>query len=94
VAIHDAWIADHAWPPLTTVRMPQYQMAQEAIRQLHLRLTGERSQDVTVTDPPPVLVRRDSTAPPPRRLVRGKVASQGDDGAATDDPGDEVIVEP
>ena len=81
VAIHDAWIADYAWPPLTTVRMPQYQLAQEAMRLLHLRLTGERPQDVTITDPPPVLVRRESTAPPPRRLVRGRVRLDGADEA-------------
>jgi LacI family transcriptional regulator len=85
VAIHDAWIADHAWPPLTTVRMPQYQLAEEAVRQLHLRLTGERPHDITITDPPPLLVRRQSTGHPPRRLVRGRPPAQGVDAAVPDD---------
>ena len=26
VAIHDAWTAENAWPPLTTVRMPLYEL--------------------------------------------------------------------
>jgi len=94
VAIHDAWIADYAWPPLTTVRMPQYQLAQEAIRQLHLRLTGVRPQDVTITEPPPVLVARESTTRPPRRLVRGRAAVQGADGGGTVGPDDEDLAAP
>ncbi len=81
VAIHDAWIADYAWPPLTTVRMPQYQLAYEAMRLLHLRLAGERPQDVTITEPAPLLVRRESTAPPPKRLARGRAPS-GESGDA------------
>jgi len=81
VAIHDAWIADYAWPPLTTVRMPQYQLAHEAMRQLHMRLTGERPLDVTITDPAPLLVQRESTAPPPKRLARGRGPLEGSDEA-------------
>ena len=65
VAIHDSWFTDYASPSLTTVRMPMYQLGQEAVRLLHLRLMGERPIDLMVTDPAPVLVKRDSSAPPP-----------------------------
>ena len=78
VAIHDCWVADYSRPPLTTVRMPQYQLGQEAMRLLHLRLAGGRARDAMVTDPPPVLVERGSTAPRPRRLVRGRLPETAD----------------
>jgi len=74
VAIHDSWIADYAWPSLTTVRMPLYELGQEAVRLLHLRLMGERAMDVTVDQPAPVVVSRSSTAPPPRRVTRPRGA--------------------
>jgi len=80
VAIHDAWIADYSWPPLTTVLMPQRELGREAVRLLHLRLLGERAIDVTVDHPAPVLRNRSSTAPPPRRLTRAR------DGEPLDDP--------
>ena len=70
VAIHDSWFTDYAWPSLTAVRMPMYELGQAAVRLLHLRLMGERAIDITVGDAAPVLVVRDSTAPPPRRLAR------------------------
>ncbi len=73
IAIHDCWVADYSRPRLTTVRMPMYQLGQEAMRLLNLRLTGERAQDVMVTEPLPVLIERESIAPPPRRLIRGRV---------------------
>ena len=73
VAIHDSWFTDYASPSLTTVRMPMYQLGQEAVRLLHLRLMGERPIDLMVGDPVPVLVKRDSSAPPPKRLSRARV---------------------
>jgi LacI family transcriptional regulator len=74
VAIHDSWLADYSWPSLTTVRMPLYELGQEAVRLLHLRLLGERAIDVTVDQPAPVVVSRGSTAPPPRRVTRARGA--------------------
>ena len=74
VAIHDSWVADYAWPSLTTVRMPLYELGQEAVRLLHLRLMGERAMDVTVDQPAPVVISRGSTAPPPRRVARARGA--------------------
>ncbi len=72
VAIHDAWVADHSWPPLTTIKMPQYALGQEAVRLLHLRLKGEKAANVTVDDPGPVVIARSSTAVPPKRLARAR----------------------
>lgn len=72
VAIHDSWVADYAWPSLTTVRMPLYELGQEGVRLLHLRLTGERAIDVIVDQPAPVVISRGSTAPPPRRVARAR----------------------
>lgn len=88
VAIHDMWIADYVWPSLTTVRMPQYQLGQEAVRLLHLRLMGEPAIDLTVDNPPPILVQRGSAAAPPKRIARGRAAMSGADGEdAADDVG-------
>jgi DNA-binding LacI/PurR family transcriptional regulator len=75
VAIHDTWVADYSWPALTTVLMPLYELGQEAMRLLHLRLLGERAIDITVDHPAPVIVDRSSTAPPPRRLTRARPAT-------------------
>jgi LacI family transcriptional regulator len=77
VAIHDWWVTDYLRPKLTAVRLPQYQLGQEAMRLLHLRLSGEPADDRTITDPPPQLIERQSTAPPPRRLVRARLGEQG-----------------
>ena len=73
VAIHDWWISDYMRPKLTTVRMPQRALGQQAMQQLHDRLQGKAALDLTITDPPPRLIERESTAPPPRRLVRGRL---------------------
>jgi DNA-binding LacI/PurR family transcriptional regulator len=72
VAIHDWWIADFTRPRLTTVRMPQFQLGQQAMRLLHARLAGGAALDLTITDPPPMLIERESTGPPPRRLLRAR----------------------
>jgi LacI family transcriptional regulator len=66
IAIHDTWVAESAAPGLTAVRMPLYEMGREGVRQLTARLSGVRPEDVMISDPPPALIERDSTAPPPR----------------------------
>jgi LacI family transcriptional regulator len=73
VAIHDWWISDYTRPKLATVRLPQRALGQAAMRLLHERLQGKAPQDLTITEPRPTLIARESTAPPPRRLVRGKL---------------------
>ena len=62
VALHDAWIADHAWPALTTVKMPVYEQGRRSFRLLHSALQAEPITDLVVSDPPPELIKRSSVA--------------------------------
>lgn len=64
VAYHDVWVCDHTWPPLTTVKMPLYELGQRAVQALADRLADGTRADLLVDDPAPVLVERASTAPP------------------------------
>jgi LacI family transcriptional regulator len=64
VAYHDQWMAAHTCPPLTTVKMPYYEVGVQAVRSLTAQLAGEPAQDIVVRDPAPHLVLRASTAPP------------------------------
>lgn len=64
VSVHDAWTAENTWPPLTTVKMPMYQLGRAAVSGLYGRLHGEEVRDHVVTDPAPQLVVRQSTRPP------------------------------
>ncbi len=67
VAYHDAWLADHTWPPLTTVKMPYYEVGVQAVRSLIAQLGGSPAQDIVVTEPAPQLILRSSTGPPVTR---------------------------
>jgi LacI family transcriptional regulator len=69
IAYHDEWVAEHTWPPLTTVKMPYYELGGQAVRSLIAQLGGGRSEDIVVREPPPLLVLRASTAPPPISAV-------------------------
>ncbi|MET1007571.1 MAG: LacI family DNA-binding transcriptional regulator [Propionibacteriaceae bacterium] len=60
IAVHDAWTCDHTWPPLTTVRMPLYDLGARAVRTLHDRLRGSVGVDSVVSTVPPLLVERAS----------------------------------
>jgi len=62
VAIHDAWTAENAWPPLTTVRMPLYELGKVSMAAIFDRIQSEAIADVVVTEPAPTLVLRESTA--------------------------------
>ena len=63
VAIHDTWTAENSWPPLTTVRMPLYELGKRSMAAIFDRIRAEVTVDVVVGDPPPQLVLRESTAP-------------------------------
>jgi len=63
VAFNDHPFADHTAPPLTTVRMPNQRMGQEAVRMLLDALEGVPVGDLMVPDAPE-LVARESTASP------------------------------
>lgn len=62
IAVHDAWTSDHTWPPLTTVRMPLYELGRAAVSALQARLSGVSGQDVVITQPPEV-IERESVRP-------------------------------
>ena len=64
VAMHDAWTAENAWPPLTTVRMPLHDLGRLAMSALFDRITAGTVADQVVDAVPPQLVTRESTAPP------------------------------
>lgn len=63
IAIHDAWTAANAWPPLTTVRMPLYELGKVSVAAVVARIRDGAIDDVVVLDPPPELVLRESTRP-------------------------------
>jgi len=67
VAIHDAWTAEHSWPPLTTVRMPLRELGETALRALIAHLSSGETEDAVVREPSPRLVIRASTAPGSQR---------------------------
>ncbi len=61
ISVHDAWTAENTWPPLTTVKMPMYEVGRAAVAALYDRLHGDEVADVVVRDPAPQLVLRQST---------------------------------
>ena len=69
-AFHDAPLANYLSPRLTTVAMPLEQLGREAVLMLHRQLNGLAGPiHVTVRDPAPRLVRRQSVAPPAGRSL-------------------------
>ncbi|MEO7121862.1 MAG: LacI family DNA-binding transcriptional regulator [Lacisediminihabitans sp.] len=62
VALHDAWTADNTWPPLTTVRMPLYELGKASMAAMFERIHSGVITDVVITDPAPELVLRESTS--------------------------------
>ncbi|MRX43291.1 LacI family DNA-binding transcriptional regulator [Agromyces kandeliae] len=66
VAMHDAWTAANAWPPLTTVRMPLAELGRRAVEDLLQRIETGVLADHVVREPAPELVIRESTAAPRR----------------------------
>lgn len=69
VAIHDTWMANHTAPPLTTVKLPLYQLGAVAVDLLMDVLEKEKRRDVIVGDTPPQLIHRASSAPLGRRVL-------------------------
>ena len=64
IAFNDHALAEHLDPSLTTVRMPNFRMGEEAVRLLLAAIDGEDGRDLMIDDAPQVIARR-STAPPP-----------------------------
>lgn len=64
-AFHDTPLANYLSPPLTTVAMPLEQLGRQAVYMLHRRLNNlPGPSHVTVQDPAPRLVRRESVQRP------------------------------
>ncbi|ANY06006.1 LacI family DNA-binding transcriptional regulator [Pseudonocardia sp. HH130630-07] len=61
-AVHDTWLSEHLVPSLTTVSLPLQEVGTLAVRTL-LDPPGEGTR-IELSDPPPVLHARASTAPP------------------------------
>ncbi len=70
IAFNDHPLAAHMAPPLTTIRMPNLRMGQEAVRMLLGAVEGEAVRDQMIPDAP-MLVVRASTGRPPRERSRG-----------------------
>ena len=62
VAIHDAWTAEHTWPPLSCVRMPLYELGRTAVGALVSAIAGGEEQHLLIETPQPRLVIRASTS--------------------------------
>jgi len=61
IGLHDAWTAESTWPPLTTIKLPLYEFGKMAFETLYHRMhNGEIVHRVTC-DPPPLLIKREST---------------------------------
>ena len=67
VALLDIWFCEHTDPPLTVVSMPIGEMGARAVELLVAMIEGEPRESVVLTDPPPQLIVRRSTAAPKGR---------------------------
>lgn len=65
VSIHDIWFADATWPPITAVKMPNYEMGKLAIGILLKQMETGIIEKNTLTDPPNQLIVRSSTTKAP-----------------------------
>ena len=63
VAFNDHPFAAHTAPPLTTVRMPNVRMGEEAVGMLLAAMEGEPVRDIVIDDAPELVIRA-STAHP------------------------------
>lgn len=65
VSVHDSWPAEITSPPMTTVKMPLFEMGREAVDSVIERISEGHGTDHVVVAPEPELILRESTAPPP-----------------------------
>lgn len=64
VGLHDFPLAEHLFPRLSVVKLPLFQMGARAVQVLLEQFDDGVAHHETITDPPPVMVVRESTAPP------------------------------
>ena len=62
IAFNDHELAEHLDPPLTTVRMPNFRMGEEAVRLLLEAIDGQPRRDEVIDDTPQVVVRGSTAA--------------------------------
>jgi LacI family transcriptional regulator len=65
VSIHDIWFADATWPPITAVKMPNYELGKLAIGMLLKQMETGIVEKIILTNPPNQLVVRSSTSKAP-----------------------------
>jgi LacI family transcriptional regulator len=65
VSIHDIWFADATWPPITAVKMPNYELGKLAIDTLLKQMETGIIEKIILTNPPNQLVVRSSTSKAP-----------------------------
>jgi LacI family transcriptional regulator len=65
VSIHDIWFADATWPPITAVKMPNYELGKLAIDMLLKQMETGIIEKIILTTPPNQLVVRSSTSKAP-----------------------------
>ncbi|NDF02870.1 MAG: LacI family transcriptional regulator, partial [Actinobacteria bacterium] len=58
VSIHDIWFADATWPPITAVKMPNYELGKLAIGMLLKQMETGIIEKIILTNPPNQLVVR------------------------------------
>jgi DNA-binding LacI/PurR family transcriptional regulator len=63
VTFNDHPFAAHTAPPLTTVRMPNFRMGQEAVKMLIDAFAGVPVRDLVIDDAPEIVVRASTAAP-------------------------------
>ncbi|WP_232827428.1 LacI family DNA-binding transcriptional regulator [Jiangella endophytica] len=70
IAYHDIDAAGLTRPSLSTVKMPVEEAGRKGLETLLRLIAGEPAESVLVSDPPPVVIQRQSTAPPSRTRHR------------------------
>lgn len=61
IAIHDIWVAGYLNPPLSTVRLPLFQLGYHSVKHLMQHVAHGKPEDRVITDPAPELILRGST---------------------------------
>ncbi|MET0773728.1 MAG: LacI family DNA-binding transcriptional regulator [Candidatus Limnocylindrales bacterium] len=64
VAFNDHPFAAHTAPPLTTIRMPNVRMGEQAVGMLLAAMEGEPVRDVVIEEAPELVIRASTAAPP------------------------------
>ena len=76
VAFNDHPFAAHTAPPLTTVRMPNVRMGEQAVGMLLAAMEGEPVRDVVIDDAPELVIRASTSGPAPSRGLTAGLADR------------------